>query len=832
MPPKQRKTSKKDNITFQDEVVNELLETQDTTCMENGFPSSNFLVIVESPSKCSKIESFLGPKCKCIASKGHLRTIEGLKSIKSKEDYEVEFTIMPEKTKHVALMRSIIKEYSPQNIYLASDDDREGESIAWHICQIFGLSVETTKRIVFHEITQTAVAKALLSPTKINMALVKAQHARQVLDILVGFKVSPYLWKFISFSRKNSLSAGRCQTPALMLVYENEKEKLSAAVDAKYKTIGYFTDKNIEFTLNNEWKTEDEVRSFLEVSKNWTYEFTIHCKKESCKQPPKPYNTSRLLQEASYKVGLSPKKTMSGLQMLYQDGHITYMRTENAKYSEEFTNKAKEYIVQKWSTNHVGDLEKVTNRDANNPHEGVRVTHLERRTVYYEKDPKVASLYKMIWNNSIQSCMSEAKYNVTKVSINAPLETQYISNFEIPMFLGWKAVTTSNDEEDPSITNPINKMSDETALFMLSNIRKTTSHILCNQVVSNQTLTKHHSHYTEASLIQKLEDLGIGRPSTFSTIVDTIREREYVKKMNVEGINMECTDFELLNGKISETKKSRVFGAEKNKLVIQPYGIIVIEFLNKHFGPLFEYGFTRTMEEQLDTVCEQDVQWHDICRGCDNQIKGLAKQIGPVSKSEFPIDESNTLIFMGGKALVRHDNENGEQELKPVKSTLVIDIDRLKNGEYHLEDLLEIKNDVLGQFNGNDVKLKVGKFGAYAKVGDKNYSLKGLNIPLNEMTLEDVIPYIDPTASAIAALSSESTETTYLRKPSQMRSVLRTLTTDLSIRKGKFGAYLFHQTATMKTPQFLSLAKFKKPYLVCDVGEILDWAKTTYNIDV
>jgi DNA topoisomerase-1 len=343
-------------------------------------------------------------------------------------------------------MRPIIAMFSKSNIILASDDDREGEAIAWHICEVFDLPVATTKRILFHEITKKAIIDAVNSPTVINMNLVHAQHARQVLDMVVGYKISPFLWKYLYHDKSNSLSAGRCQTPALRLVYDNDKEK-SAGMETKYKTVGNFTTKNLIFTLDHEFDTKEEITQFLEISKTHPHMIKVGSQKETIKSAPKPFNTSRLLQTASNVCHMSPKETMSICQSLYQGGYITYMRTDSTKYSKEFLNKASEYIMKEWlKTEYIGKLDGLELKDISNPHEAIRVTNINLRSLHDVDNPRMNTLYKLIWRNSVESCMADARYNSTGIKLSAPTDKSYKYNVEIPIFLGWKIVENKEME--------------------------------------------------------------------------------------------------------------------------------------------------------------------------------------------------------------------------------------------------------------------------------------------------------------------------------------------------------------------------------------------------
>ena len=352
-------------------------------------------------------------------------------------------------------MRQIIDQFSKSDILVASDDDREGEAIAWHICQVFGLPIETTKRIIFHEITQPAILTAVANPVRINMNLVFAQHARQVLDMVVGFKVSPLLWRHVCGGSKQALSAGRCQTPALRLVYDNDQEKNGSdkTLDTRYKTVGHFFPTNLmDFELNHEFDDQTDVKSFLDKSKTHSHELTIDPPKPTTKSPPKPFNTSRLLQVASNVLHSSPKHTMMTCQNLYQNGHITYMRTENTKYAPTFLDIIRKFIPTEYgSEEYLGqNIDSLSNASSDsggdNPHEAIRVTNIHMSKLPDNADSGDGAMYRLIWRNTVESCMADARYNSTKAKITSPIQTEdgkpiiYSHILEIPVFLGWKKV--------------------------------------------------------------------------------------------------------------------------------------------------------------------------------------------------------------------------------------------------------------------------------------------------------------------------------------------------------------------------------------------------------
>jgi DNA topoisomerase-1 len=781
---------------------------------------ATYLIIVESPSKCSKIEHFLGEDYCCIASKGHLRSVDGLKSIDIKDSFQPKFSIIEEKKDHVDFMRSVIERFQKANVILASDDDREGEAIAWHICQIFDLPVDTTPRILFHEITKTAIVEAVSKPTIINMPMVLAQHARQVLDIIVGYKISPFLWKYLYNNKSNSLSAGRCQTPALRLVYDNEKEK-NTSIETKYKTTASITSKNLMFDLNYEFDTEVEVLDFLEKSKEFQPFLKCGSPKDTVKSAPKPFNTSRLLQVASNQLHLSPKDTMSLCQLLYQNGYITYMRTDSQKYSAAFLKQAEKYIMDEYGNTvtkndnnkqYLGNFEVLENKDVNNPHEAIRITQIDNRVIPDCQDSRMLTLYKLIWRNTIESCMADALYNSTGITVSAPNDKQYKYTIEIPIHLGWKKVGEKTNE-----TDDINSQS--SLLMYLKNLETSGKPIGINYVDTVVVVRNRHQHYTEASLINMLEELGIGRPSTFATIVETIQDRGYVKRVNIEGEKVVCREFKLRGKVLEHIEKEKVFGNEKNKLVIQPVGILTIEFLLYHFESLFSYDYTKTMEEQLDIVSNGGggVDWSCVCKQCYAEIKEQSKRLTSLEKQVYPIDENHDFVFEKYGPVIRERLDGGEYSYKPVKKDLKIDIDKLKARQYTLDELYEIKNNNLGDYEGSPMYIKNGKFGPYVEWGEKTESIKDIGKPLDQIALADVIEMLD-TKKNKDLINSENVN----------KNILRVLTDEYSVRKGKFGAYVYYKRVDMKKPDFFNTKAYPGSLITDDVDAIIHWITRKY----
>ncbi len=761
------------------------------------------LVIVESPAKCSKIESFLGPGYKCVASFGHLCELPSLKNIDIENNFTPSYVVSDKKRKYVNSLRRDISE--AKEVILATDDDREGEAIAWHICKLFHLNVQTTKRIIFHEITESAVKKAISNPTIININVVYAQQARQILDVLVGFKISPVLWKHVA---RQALSAGRCQTPALKLIYENQKEIEKAVGKLAFTTTGYFRISKlvIPFTLNKEFLSDEELLDFYDNSVNFKHMISCSTPTIVSKPPPLPFNTSRLQQAASNEFHFSPKDTMRMCQTLYESGYITYMRTDSRQFSEEFIKKTQSYILSNYHNKHLGtssQLKKLTNNNEN-PHEAIRPTKITLESVPDKFSAREQKLYKLIRDTTLQSCMSAAEFNSIKATITSPdNDAIYVHKSERIYFPGWMIVGKNSTKE-----------ADEKIFKILSSL--SPGQVSYTKIMSGATMKDLKQHYTEARLVQLLEDKGIGRPSTFSSLVEKIQERGYVKKTNVSGKKIMCKEFELdPKGDIFESESTKEYGNEKNKLVIQPTGIVVMEFLNKHFTDLFQYEYTSHMEDNLDAIACLDnnavKMKNDTMKEYYQQIEELLGSLKNqnLEKVEYRIDEQHVYL-LGKNGPVIKCSAGDKVSFKPVKAD--IDLIKLQKGEYNIDELIDKEKTAehsLGTHEGHDVLLKKGKFGTYAKWGDTNVSLKSLgNRPIENIRLEDVV--------SIMKATSEGT---------------RKITNDISIRTSKKGPYIFFKTSSMKKPQFFSLKDCPHDFMNCDLEELKDWIATFHKIN-
>ena len=787
------------------------------------------LIIVESPAKCKKIEEYLGPGYKCVASYGHLRTISSLKNIDFDNNFKPTYTIIDEpiKKKQIEFLRKEIK--NAGEVLLSSDMDREGEMISYSLIELFNLPLNT-KRITFNEITETAIREAIQNPRTIDMNLVHAQQARQILDILVGFKVSPILWKLVSTpkGKNNSLSAGRCQTPALKLVYENQKEIDDNNERKVYNTNGYFTNSNLAFDLSPQGKieSEDDMINFLDESADFSHIYTCSQPSKVYKQPPEPFTTSRIQQVASNELRYSPKETMRICQLLYEGGYITYMRTDSKTYSEEFINTASEYINKTYNTgyfnisllnkndkpteNHkktkkekIAQVKDILRQEA---HEAIRPTNVSLCELPEEIDNKERRMYKLIWQNTLESCIVPASYFSITSSISAPLNMKYNYASELIDFPGWKIVE--------------NKFSRENKDYQYLQTIKKDAVISYKKITSKITIKGSKTHYTEAKLVQILEENGIGRPSTFSSLIDKIQERGYVKKDDIKGKEILCKDFELENGEIFQVETKREFGNERSKLVIQPLGIIVMEFLDKHFNSLFNYQYTSLMEAGLDKIAKGQLIWFEVCSSCNNEVDTLVNQLKNETKVEFQIDENNTyMIGKYGPVIKCVEEIDGKEEVtfKSIKKDL--DINKIENAEYDINQVVDTSKSqntqyILGQYEGNDVIVRKGKFGLYVTWGENSRNLKEFgNRPIENIIFEEVKDFLEKGSN-----------------------IIREINVSMSVRKGPKGDYLFYKTTKMKKPLFHDIKNFitetKEDYKICDLTILKSWIEEKYNIKV
>jgi DNA topoisomerase-1 len=749
-----------------------------------------------------------------MATMGHMRYLDGLDSIDVKDNYKLKFTIMESKKNQIKKIQSEIK--LSAKVVVATDDDREGESIAWHICELFHLPIDKTERIVFHEITKDALEYAVKHPVRVKMNIVHSAHARQILDLLIGYKISPLLWKHISSDGSAPLSAGRCQTPALRIVYENELERIErlekieklnenttknreiASINSSfYSVTGFFTKYNIPFSLTSSFETQNinRMEDFLKTSIHENTQFIFKRVSQTpsthVTKAPEPFTTSRLQQVASNEFAFSPSETMEICQTLYERGYITYIRTTGKSYSAEFVNgHIVPFIREKWGQEYAPESTecKCIEKDTAAAHEAIRPTDILRFALTGDNHAREQKIYKLIWRNTVESCMTDYTFS----SLDAAVETNILMGGDQnrfytfsytchkPIFYGWKVVQGLTLEHE--------------VMDYLLHMRN-LSEISCNRIETKFVFSSALlSHYTEARLIQSLEEKEIGRPSTFSTIIDKIKERDYVKKQNVKGECIECVEHvvSIPEKKISQSVIKREFGNEKNKLIITSLGKSVCNFLISNFPRLFSYEYTKQMEDDLDDIA----------------CKKLESSGGSLEKLKRVCDECCREIR---ENIHKYNLENKEMENKETEKTII------KNDE--LKKSLALSKCececILGTYGGFNIILKNGRFGNYIVWGNNGIHRKSIekthlqNKDFSNISLDEVIRFIE-NDSTIDTLDAKTNE-----------GVIRVINDDTSIRSGKYGNYIFYKTMKMKKPKFISLKNFEKNIHTCSEADIL-----------
>lgn len=759
-----------------------------------------YLVIVESPSKCAKIEGFLGSQYMCIASMGHLRQINGLKSIDVKNNYAITYEHIESKENYIKDMKKVIHNFNKNRIYIATDDDREGEAIGWHICDMFGLDITTTHRIIFHEITKDAIVKSISTPTILNMNKVNSAISRQVLDLIVGYRISPLLWKYVYNDKNNALSAGRCQTPCLGLVYDNHNIDRSS-MTTHHKVKGVFTSKNIEFVLDKHIADDNVLNTFFEDSKKHRHKMSLGKKGQRKLSPPLPFNTSKLIQQCSNNIGIGSGHVMKLCQDLYQGGYITYMRTDSKSYSSDFLSKAKDYITTTYGNKYYTKKQSVIeNVKKNDPHEAVRVTNINTHKLDIQhKDNKIHSVYHIIWKNTVESCMSDYNFEYQEYTVDCPLKThKYVYTNETPIFMGWKEVSVKDKP-------------DNNTLFLNSQTNK--EYVEYSNISNELTTTRNTPHYNESSLIHKLEDIGIGRPSTFASIVTTLIDRNYIEKTDIPPILCKYTKYILKDDCITVSENTKELCGEKNKLRITNLGIICYEFLEKLFTHLFSYNYTCEMEEKLDKIHSGEIEeWHTLCSECYKEISSIIKNNKNIQKHGFNIEDNVFLVFEKYGPVLRYDCENSEPKYKKVKKDIHIDLEMLRKHKYNVCDLIDDTDDSLvGYYQDKPIYIKQGKFGYYLECGSQKESLRNYCEKVGKLT-EDI---------AISILEGSA----------KNKNIVREITPNLSLRKGKYGVYAFHQSPTMVKPAFYNIKKLKDGFSHYSNEMLIKWICETYNVD-
>ena len=694
-------------------------------------------MIVESPAKAKTIEKYLDNKFVVKSSFGHIRDLakNGVTIDNENGTYTPKYVVPKDKAKLVKELKDVAK--TSDSIWLATDEDREGEAISWHLCEVLGLNVHDVKRIVFHEITKSAIKKAVEEPRKLDLNLVNAQQARRVLDRLVGFELSPVLWKKVASA--TTLSAGRVQSVAVKLIVEREKEIKNYDAAYTYKTTALFTDEKgqtFNARLNHEFKTIEEVQSFLEATKTNTYKVEKVEIKPGKKSPSPPFTTSTLQQEASRKLGYSVSKTMMVAQKLYEAGHISYMRTDSVNLSDQAISTAIAQIKDRYGENYAEERRfKTKSAGAQEAHEAIRPTNFATTEVG-DKDGE--RLYQLIWKRAIASQMAQAQ--VEKTNIHVKIDNNntyhYLANGEVITFDGFLKVYSVSDDED---TN-------ETKEGLLPKLEKGQS-LSASELISTQKFKRPPVRYNEASLVRKMEELGIGRPSTYAPTISTIQKREYVKRDSKEANERIIKVLSIQNNSVQIKDQKERYGAEKNKLFPTEIGQLVTNFLNEHFENIMNYGFTAGIEKEFDEIASGNMKWHQMIDDFYVPFHNTVQEAHDVERVNYTRElgkdpESGNPVFarIGRYGPMIQIGEASEDGPKPKFAKLMpnqnIDTIEIKEA-LKLFDLPRI----VGQFNNEDVKLSIGRYGPYALYKNKFYSLgKGANI--FETTLEEAIEII------------------------------------------------------------------------------------------
>ena len=719
--------------------------------------SSN-LVIVESPAKAKTIEKYLGKDFKVTSCYGHIRDLaKDDKSIDKENGFLPSYIPSPDKKKVIKELQSLKKKSS--KVYLATDDDREGEAIAWHLKEILKLDEDDYERIVFREITKKAVLNSLESPTKINMDLVNAQQARRVLDRLVGFEISPILWKKI----KRGLSAGRVQSVAVKFVVDRENEISIFSPESSFKTTAIFSINNDNFTaeLSKRFSNKDESEKFLKECINTNFKVKDIEKKPSKRSPSSPFTTSTLQQEASRKIGFSPSLTMSTAQRLYEAGHITYMRTDSVNLSDEALESSKSTIINNFGNDYYKRRVYKTKSDsAQEAHEAVRPTNFNNDNA--GKNDTEKKLYNLIWRRTLASQMSESQFERTVVSISNGKTETFKSSGEVMVFDGFLKLYNEKTEN----TKLLPKLEKNSALSCIE--------ILCKEV-----FTKHPPRYSEASLIKKMEDSGIGRPSTFAETVRKIKDREYVVKEERDGKIIKSKELRLVSNNISEEIKEEKTGFEKNKIYPTNMGMFVTEFLNENFNSSFmDYSFTAKTENQLDQIAYKGRNWNDmieefyqifskLSKNVPEERYQLEKELGEFDGKKMiaRVAKFGPVIQIGEKedseeGFPKYFNMSSEQLIRHISINEALDIINQKKENNSLP---------IFEYDKGSIELKNGRYGFYVRFNDRNYKIDKEKYPEpKKITKEDAIDIVNTPVE-------------------KSKDILKEFDNGLQIRMGKYG---------------------------------------------
>ena len=740
------------------------------------------LVIVESPAKAKKIEEFLGKDFKVMSSYGHIRDLKKKELSIDEKTMEPRYEIPEEKKKLVTELKATAKQ--AKKIWLASDEDREGEAISWHLCEVLGLDEEKTSRIVFHEITKPAILDAIQHPRHLDMNLVNAQQARRVLDRIVGFKLSPVLWRKV----KPALSAGRVQSVAVRLIVEREREIQKFKSEPYYRVNAVFALINenggaseVKAELDQRFKTHEEVEAFLEKCKDAKFSVEAVTKKPLKRTPAPPFTTSTLQQEAARKLGFTVSQTMMVAQRLYEGGRITYMRTDSVNLSTLCSNASKDEIIKVYGNEYSKPRTfHTSSKGAQEAHEAIRPTYMSETSIDGTSQEK--RLYELIWKRTIASQMADAQIEKTTINIHIDNTTEkFVANGEVVVFDGFlKVYRESTDEDDNA----------EDSTHILPAMKE-GDELQRREIIATEKFSLAPARYTEASLVKKLEDLGIGRPSTYAPTISTIQQREYVVKGDKQGVERNYTVDSLKGIKITQKTKKEMAGSEKGKLLPTDIGIVVNDFLMANFPNIMDYNFTAHVEQRFDDIAEGKTEWikwmKDFDKGFEPEVKEVMnarsehkageRELGNDPKSGRPV-----FVKIGRFGPVVQIGTADDKD-KPQFAQLPAD----KSIEtITLEEALELFKlpRQVGEFEGTTVTIGAGRFGPYVL-----HNRKYVSIPKD----------IDPMAITL----EQAIELINEKRSNEQKRHIKTFEEDekLELLNGRYGPYIAYDGKNYRIPK-------------------------------
>ena len=742
------------------------------------------LVIVESPAKAKTIEKFLGKDFKVMSSYGHIRDLKKRELSIDDRTLEPEYEIPEEKAKLVADLRS--KADKAEKVWLASDEDREGEAISWHLCEVLGLDKQKTNRIVFHEITKPAILEAIEHPRHLNMNLVNAQQARRVLDRIVGFKLSPVLWRKV----KPALSAGRVQSVAVRLIVEREREIQNFQSEVYYSVSGIFAITNadgsaseVKAQLASRFKTEGEVMAFLEKCKDATFTVESISKKPMKRTPAPPFTTSTLQQEAARKLGFSVSQTMMVAQRLYESGRITYMRTDSVNLSKLCLSASKNEIVNLYGDKYSKTRQYHTSaKGAQEAHEAIRPTYMDQ--VEIDGTAQEKRLYELIWKRTIASQMADAE--IEKTTVNIQISNTYemfVAQGEVVKFDGFIKVYRESSDDD--------EQQDEFG-HILPPMKK-DQELTRREILATERFSAGPQRYTEASLVKKMEELGIGRPSTYAPTISTIQQRDYVQRGDKKGEERSYTLLQLKGKQVTQKTRKEIVGSEKGKLLPTDIGMVVNDFLMEHFKDIMDYNFTAKVEQDFDKIAEGGEMWTDMMKQFYNSFEPVVEEtmnsrqqhkagerlLGNDPKTGRPV-----FVKIGRFGPVVQIGSADDRE-KPLFAQLpkeqsmeTITIDEAM-------ELFKLPREI-GEYEGKPVTIGAGRFGPYV-LHDRQYTSIPKGTDPMGITLDDAILLIQEKRQQ----DSKKHMKFFLEDPK------------LEILNGRYGPYLTYDGKNYRLPKSL-----------------------------